>query len=62
MAPDPTSGFFRDALKPDVYCGLFHYLNWTPILTEDFSVYMTSRTDFDNGLFRFPNLDTDFDY
>jgi hypothetical protein len=32
--------------------------HWTPILTEDFSLYLTSRTDFDSGLFRFPNLDT----
>ena len=58
MAPDPTSGVSRGPCKPDFYCGFFHYLNWTPILTTDFSVYLTSRTDFDSGLFRFPNLDT----
>jgi hypothetical protein len=29
MAPDPTSGVSRGPCKPDVYCGLFHYLNWT---------------------------------
>jgi hypothetical protein len=58
MAPDPTSGVSRGPCKPDFYYGLFHYLSWTLIFTADFSVYLTSRTDFDSGLFRFPNLDT----
>ena len=58
MAHDPTSGVSRGPCEPDFYCGLFHYLNWTRILTADFSVYLTCRTDFDNGLFRFPNLDS----
>jgi hypothetical protein len=62
MAPDPTSGVSRGPCKPDVYCGLFHYLNWTLNLTRDFSVYLTRRTDCDSGfLFRLPNVDTDFD-
>jgi hypothetical protein len=34
------------------------YLHWKPILTVDFSVYLTERTDFDCGLFCLPNLDT----
>jgi hypothetical protein len=58
MAPDPTSGVFRSPCKPEFCCGLFHYLNWTQILTAEFSVYLTSCTDFDSWLFRFPNLDT----
>jgi hypothetical protein len=37
MTPDPTSGFSRGPCKPDFYSGLFHYLNWTLILTADFS-------------------------
>jgi hypothetical protein len=32
--------------------------NWTLILTADFSVYLTRRTDFDSGLFRLPGLET----
>jgi hypothetical protein len=36
MAPDPTFGVSRGLCKPDFYCGMFHYLNWTPILTADF--------------------------
>jgi hypothetical protein len=36
------------------------YLNLTLILTADFSVYVTRRADFDNGLFRLPNLVTPF--
>jgi hypothetical protein len=43
MAPDPTSGVFRGPCKPDFHCGLFHYLNWTLILTTEFSVYLTSE-------------------
>jgi hypothetical protein len=58
MAPDPTSGVSRGPRKPGFYYGLFYNLNWTLILTADFSVYLTSRTDFDSGLFRFPKLDT----
>jgi hypothetical protein len=58
MAPDPTSGVSRGPRKPDFDCELFHYLNWTLILTADFSVYLTRRTDFDSGLFRLPDLDT----
>jgi hypothetical protein len=34
------------------------YLNWTLILTADFSVYLTRRAYFDNRLFRLRNLDT----
>ena len=60
MAPDPTSGVSRGPCKPDFYCGLFHYLNWTLNLTADFSVNLTRHTDFDSGLFRLPNLDTLF--
>jgi hypothetical protein len=58
MEPDRTSGVFRGPCKPDFYCGLFRYLNWSLILTADFSVYLTRRTDFDSGLFRLPDLDT----
>jgi hypothetical protein len=58
MAPDPTSDVSRGLCKPDFHCGLFHCLNWTLILTAEFSVYLTWRTDFDSGLFRLPNLDT----
>jgi hypothetical protein len=58
MAPDPTSGVSRGPCKPDFYCGLFHCLNWTLILTADFYVNLTRHTDFDNGMFRLPNLDT----
>ena len=58
MAPDPTSGVNRGPCKADYYCGLFHCLDLTLILTADFSVYLTSRFDFDSGLFRFCNLDT----
>jgi hypothetical protein len=54
MAPDPSRG----PCKPGFYCGLFHYLKWTLILTADFSVYLTRPSDFDSGLFRLPNLDT----
>jgi hypothetical protein len=48
----------RGPCKPDYYCGLFHLPNWILILTADFPVYRTRRTDFDSGLFRLPNLDT----
>jgi hypothetical protein len=41
-----------------VTCGLFHYLNWTLILTVDFSVNLIRRTDFNSGLFRLPNSNT----
>jgi hypothetical protein len=58
MAPDPTSGVSRGPCKPDFYCGLFHFVNWTLILTADFSVNLTKRTDFDSSLFRLPNFDT----
>jgi hypothetical protein len=58
MAPDPTSDVSKGPCKPDFYSGLFQYLNWTPILTADFSVYLTRRSDFDSGLFRLPNSDT----
>jgi hypothetical protein len=30
MASDSTSGFSRGPCKPDFYCGVFNYLNWTP--------------------------------
>jgi hypothetical protein len=58
MAPDPTSGVSRGSGKPDFYCALFQYLNWTLILTADFSVNLTKRSDFDSGLFRLLNFDT----
>jgi hypothetical protein len=58
MAPDPTSGVSRGPCKSDFYCGLFHYLNWILILTADFSVNFTKRTDFGSGFFRLPDLDT----
>ena len=58
IAPDPTSGVNRGPCKADYYCGLCHCLDLTLILTADFSVYLTSRFDFDSGLFRFCNLDT----
>jgi hypothetical protein len=58
MAPDTTSSVSRGLCKPESYCGLFHYLNWTLILTADISVYRPRRTDFDSGLFRLPGLDT----
>jgi hypothetical protein len=37
-----------------------YYLTWVLILTADFSVYLTGRTDFDCELFCLPNLDTSF--
>jgi hypothetical protein len=58
IATDPTFGVSRGPSKSDFYCGLFHYLNWTLILIADFSVYLTRCTDFNNGLFCLPNLDT----
>ena len=58
MALDPTSSVNRGPCKADYYCGLFHCLDLTLILTADFSVYLTSRFDFDSGFFRFRNLDT----
>jgi hypothetical protein len=42
-------GVTRGPCKPDFYCGLLYYLNWTRILTANFSVYLTSRTNFDSG-------------
>jgi hypothetical protein len=58
MASDPASGVSRGPCGPEFYCGLFHYLNWTLVMTADFSVCPTRRTNFDSGLFRLPNLDT----
>jgi hypothetical protein len=57
MAPDPTSDVSRGPCEPGFYYGLFHYLNGTLILTADFSVYQTARTNFDSGFFRFSSLD-----
>ena len=41
----------RGPCKPDFHFGLFHYLNWTPILKVDYSVYriwtLNFTTDFD---------------
>jgi hypothetical protein len=34
------------------------HLIWTLCLTANFSVYLARLTDFDCGLFRLPNLDT----
>jgi hypothetical protein len=58
MAPDLTNSVSSGPCKPDFYRVLFHYLNWTLILTADFSANLTRRTDFDSRLFRLPNLDT----
>jgi hypothetical protein len=56
----------KHAIPPLVFPGVHGSLNftvdysinliWTPILTTDFSVYLTGRTDFDYGLFRLPDL------
>jgi hypothetical protein len=51
-----TSAVSREPCRPGLYCGLFHLPNWTLILTADFSVYLTMRTDFDSGLFHVPNF------
>jgi hypothetical protein len=58
MAPDPTSDVSSGLCKPEFYCRLFHYLNWTLILIADFPVYLTRRIDFDSGFFCLPNLVT----
>jgi hypothetical protein len=58
MAPEPTCGTSGGPFMSDVYRKLSHYLNWTLILKANVSVYLTSRTDFDSGLLRLPDLDT----
>jgi hypothetical protein len=40
------------------YCGLFHLLDLDIDLDCRYSVYLTGHTDFDCGLFRFPDIDT----
>ena len=51
-----TSGICRGPCKPDFCCTLFHLPDLDTILDLRFFVYFTGHTDFDCGLFRFPDF------